>query len=226
MILAALALALAQPAACPDVVTPEAFACRALRAAKAGEHEEAATAFEQAALATADSEAAKARAFAAAGNMWIAAGKAGKAALALDKALASPALIAEQRGQVQLDRARAAEMQGDLKTARRLVDTAAPSISGDPFYWYFSAALAVREGNGPLAQSAINKALSMAPADPAVLVEAGHVAQLTGDIAGARAYWMRAVAADPGGASGKAAQDALKRLPAPLTVKPDAATSG
>ena len=56
--------------------------------------------------------------WAAAGNMWIAANQPGKAALALDKALAGTGLQAEQRGEALLDRARAAEAQNDLKTAR------------------------------------------------------------------------------------------------------------
>ena len=69
------------------------------------------------------------RMLAAAGNMWIAAGQPGKAALALDKALAGTGLLADQRGEALLDRARAAEAQGDLKTARAKVTAAAKSIS-------------------------------------------------------------------------------------------------
>ena len=84
---------------------------------------------------------------AAAGNMWIAAGQPGKAALDLDKALAMPGLEAEQRGEALLDRARAAEAQNDLKTARAKLNEAAASHLGRPFYWYFSAALAIREGD-------------------------------------------------------------------------------
>ena len=78
-------------------------------------------------------------------NMWIAAGQPGKAALALDKALAGSGLLADQRGEALLDRARAAEAQGDLKTARAKVTAAATTISEDAFLWYFSAALAIRE---------------------------------------------------------------------------------
>jgi len=152
IVLVAAALALAAPV-CPDVVTPEAFVCRALEASTAGKAEAAATAFEQAALATDDKDPAKARMFAAAGNMWIAAGQPGKAALALDRALAGPGLQAEQRGEALLDRARAAEAQNDLKTARAKANEAAATISADPFYWYFSAALAIREGDKATAQA-------------------------------------------------------------------------
>jgi tetratricopeptide (TPR) repeat protein len=216
----AAALAAAAPAgACPDVVTPEAFVCRALEASKAGKPEAAAAAFEQAALATADGDPAKARMLAAAGNMWIAANQPGKAALALDKALTGTALQAEQRGEALLDRARAAEAQNDLKIARARLNEAAATVSSDPFYWYFSAALAIREGHAPTAQYAIGRALSLAPADPTILFEAGHVAHFAGDLAKARSYWTQASQFDPNGPVGKAALEAIKLLPSPATQK-------
>lgn len=213
----------AATAACPDVVTPDAFVCRALEASRAGKAEAAATAFEQAALATDDKDPAKFRMLAAAGNMWIAAGQPGKAALALDRALAGTALQAEQRGEALLDRARAAEAQNDLKTARARLNEAGATISGDPFYWYFSAALAIRELDKATAQNAINRALSLAPGDPAILFEAGHVAHFTGDQAKARIYWTQAAAADSAGPIGKAAREAIALLPGPVTPKASAA---
>ena len=223
----AAALAAAQPAAagCPDVVTSEAFVCRALEASRSGRHEESARAFEQAALAASEKDPATARMWAAAGNMWIAAGHAGKAAYALDKALSLPGLQAEQRGEALLDRARAAEVQNDLKTARAKVNEAAQTISADPFLWYFSAALAIRENDPATAKAAINRALVLAPNDPTVLFEAGHVAHFSGDLAAARDYWTRAAAADPGGPSGKAAREALALLARPQPVQSPAGTT-
>jgi tetratricopeptide (TPR) repeat protein len=159
--------------------------------------------------------------YAAAGNLWIAAGEAGKAALDLDKALALPGLEAEQRGEALLDRARAAEAQNDLKTARARANEAAQTISGDPFYWYFSAALALREQDPATAQMAINKALTLAPSDPTILFEAGHVAHFTGDDEKARGYWMRAAGSDPNGEIGKAAAKAVEMLGVTPTVKLD-----
>jgi tetratricopeptide (TPR) repeat protein len=222
MILILAALAAAAPAAasrCADVVTAEAFICRALEAQQASRPADAATAFEQAAAQTDPKDGGQARLYAAAGNMWIAAEQPGKAALALDRALALPGLISEQRGEALLDRARAAEAQGDLKTARARVNEAASTIAEDPFYWYFSAALAIREENKMAAQAAIGRALAIAPADPTILFEAGHVAHFAGDIVGARDYWTRTVQRDPSGPAGKAAAEALRMLPAPLTVK-------
>lgn len=219
MILAVVAaIAAAQPAPCPDIVTAEAFICRAIRATADSKPQAAAEAFEQAALALDASNPEASRAWAAAGNMWIAAGQPGKAALALDKALAGTGLMAEQRGEALLDRARAAEAQNDLKTARAKVTEAAQSISADPFLWYFSAALAIREGDAATAKSSIGRALTLEPNDPLILFEAGHVAHFAGDIAGARDYWTRASASDPKGAVGKAARDALAMLAQPAAA--------
>jgi tetratricopeptide (TPR) repeat protein len=217
----AAALAAAAPAtgACPSVVTPEALVCRALEAQKAGDPAAAAQGFEEAALAASDNEGATAHMFAAAGNLWIEANQPAKAAVALDKAIAMPGLTNAQRGEALLDRARAAEALGDLRTARSKLNLAAPSIGGDPFYWYFSAALAVREGDAATAKSAIAKALSLAPDDPTVLFEAGHVAHFTGDDAAARRYWQQAQAGDPRGPTGAAAAKAIEILGVTPVVK-------
>ena len=212
---AAIAAAQAAAATCPDLVTPQAFVCRALQSSKAGDPEAAASAFEQAAAAQTNDDAEKARMWAAAGNMWIAANQPGKAAIALDKALAGTGLQAEQRGEALLDRARAAEAQNDLKTARSKVNEAARTIFEDPFLWYFSAALAIREGDAMTAKTAIGKALTLEPNNPTILFEAGHVHHFAGDEAAARSYWSRAASADPNGKSGQAAREALALLPAP-----------
>jgi tetratricopeptide (TPR) repeat protein len=220
----AAAVATASPAAndaCPQLVTPTALVCRALSAERNGDHAGAAQAFEEAAKASPDKDPATARMYAAAGNLWIAAKQPGKAAFDLDKALAMPGLEAEQRGEALLDRARAAEDQDDLKTARAKANEAAQTISDDPFYWYFSAALAIRENDPATAQMAINKALTLAPSDPTVLFEAGHVADFVGDDDKARSYWMRAAGSDPSGETGKAAAKAVEMRGVTPTVKLD-----
>lgn len=206
---------------CVDGETADALICGALQAEKSGDHAAAAEKFEQAAKASPDKDPRTARMWAAAGNLWIAAKQPGKAADDLDKALAMPGLQAEQRGEALLDRARAAEAQDDLKTARAKADEAAQTISADPFYWYFSAALAIRENDPIAAQKAIDKALALAPSDPTVLFEAGHVADLLGDDERARSYWTRAADADPNGETGKAAAKAIELLGVTPTVKLD-----
>jgi len=227
IILIAAALAQAAPAAastCPTVLTQAAQSCRAVEASNAGRFADAAAAFESAADLTPAGDPARDRALAAAGNMWIAAGQPGKAAVALDKALAGTGLRAEQHGLALLDRARAAEAQGDLKTARAKVSEAAKTISEDPYLWFFSAALAVREDDIPTAKASINRALAMAPDSAEVLFEAGHIAKAAGEDAQARDYWNRAIDADPRGAAAKAARQALAMTDAPLTVTNQVAT--
>jgi len=217
-ILAAAAFAAAS-SPCPDVVTADAFICRAVHATADSKPNEAAQDFEQAAKQLDASDPQVGKLYAAAGNSWIAADESAKAALDLDKALAGTSLQGPQRGEALLDRARAAEAQGDIKTARAKVGEAQQTISKDPFLWFFSAALAIRENDPATAKSSIEQALTLAPADPTILFEAGHVAQFTGDDVGARDYWNRAIARDPNGEAGNAARDALKLLPVPLTVQ-------
>jgi tetratricopeptide (TPR) repeat protein len=219
--LLAIALAAAAPATCPDVVTPDALVCRALEAQSHGDSAAAAQAFEEAAKAAPEAEPATARMWAAAGNLWIAADQPGKAALDLDRALAMKGLEAEQRGEALLDRARAAEAQDDLRTGRAKLNEAAATIADDPFYWYFSAGLAIRENDPATARAAIGKALTLAPNDPTILFEAGHVADFSGDQDQARSYWMRAAAGDPNGEIGKAAAKALEMLGVTPSVKLD-----
>ena len=224
LILAALVAVQAPASSCPTVLTHEAQACRAIEASNAGRFADAAAAFEAAAELSSATDPARDRALAAAGNMWIAAGQPGKAALALDKAIAGTGLKADQHGLALLDRARAAEAQGDLKTARAKIDEAAKTISEDPFLWYFSAAISLREENIPAAKSAINRALAMVPDSAEVLFEAGHIAKAGGEDAQARDYWNRAIAADPNGPTGKAARKALAMTDVPLTVTDKVAT--
>jgi tetratricopeptide (TPR) repeat protein len=210
--------------ACPTVLTQAAQSCRAVEATKSGRFAEAATAHESAAELTPSGDPAKDRALAAAGNMWIAAGQPGKAALALDRALAGTGLQAEQHGLALLDRARAAEAQNDLKTARAKIAEASKTISEDPYLWFFSAALAVREDDIPTAKTSINRALAMAPDSAEVLFEAGHIAEAAGENSRARDYWSQAMKADPNGPAGKAAREAMAMSDVPFTVTNQVAT--
>jgi len=218
---AAAAVAPVSSAGCPDLVTPDALVCRAVAADKAGDSQAAAQAFEEAAKASGQ-DPRTGRMWAAAGNMWIAANQPAKAAADLDKALASGGLEGAQRGEALLDRARAAEEQGDYATARARVTEAGQTISNDPFYWLFSAALAIREGDHGTAQSAITRALALAPRDPSILFEAGHVALFNGDDEQARSYWRRAQDSDPHGPIGRSAAKAIEVLGVTPTLKTDA----
>ena len=221
-LIAVLAAMVAAPApaapACPADGSSVAFLCKALNAADHERFAEAAEAFEQAAALSPAGDPRTQRMLAGAGNMWIAAGQPGKAALDLDRALTGTGLQAEQRGMALLDRARAAEAQNDLKAARRFAAEAGQTIGEDPFYWYFSAALAVRENDLPGASAAIGKALTLAPTTAEILFEAGYIANERGDAAAARDYWARAVTADGGGKVGAAAKRALDAMGQPATA--------
>ena len=201
-----------RPATCGDAL------CRARAAEQDRDYASSASEFEAVAAAAPAGSPTAARALAAAGNMWIAANQPGKAAMALDRALAGRGLEADDRGEALLDRARAAESQGDLKTARAKVQLAVESIAADPFLWYFSAALAVRENNLPEAKIAIARALKLAPTSPEILFEAGHVAAAADEPAAARDYWQRSLAAEPNGPTAGAARAALAAAEVPLTV--------
>ena len=228
MILIAALIAAADPGQLPAEAAPdskcsmpasaERHACLAVNRQLTGRFAEAAQEFEAGAGLLKPGDPTADRMLAAAGNMWIAAGQAGKAALALDKALAGTGLLAEQRGEALLDRARAAEAQNDLKTARAKVTAAAETITNDAFLWYFSAALAIRENDPATAKLAIGRALVLEPNDPTVLFEAGHVFHFAGDEPRAREYWARASAADPKGKSGDAARRALAMMDVPIQV--------
>jgi tetratricopeptide (TPR) repeat protein len=218
MIVLPLLIALAAAPACPDTADAASSLCRAIHASDAKNFGEAAAEFERAAAASPVGDPRTQHLLAAAGNMWIAAGQPDKAAIALDRALAGTGLLADQRGLALLDRARSAEAQGDLKAARRFVTTATQSAADDPFLWYFSAALAIRESDLPTARLAINRALALAPNDADILFEAGHVAEAEGKLAAARDYWQKALDADPAGPTGEAARSALGMVDVPLAV--------
>ena len=153
------------------------------------------------------------------GNLRLKAGDAAAAAKDFHQGLAIPGGTALERGELLLDRARAAQVIGDLATADARSAEAARLVPGDPFLWYFRATLAVAAGDVPRAKIAIARALALAPTDPTILFESGHVASLAGDDSAARAAWAKALAADPTGPTGHRARDALGLAGVPLTVR-------
>lgn len=155
----------------------QARACLGLAYAAQERWAPAATAFEQAAL---EAETAKdprrADYWVQSGNAWLAANDGAKARKAFDSALATTLLTPELRGEVHLDRARAAVALGDVAAARPDIDKGLELVPADPFAWYLSAALAHREGNNARARADIAKALQLAPDDPDVKKFASAIA--------------------------------------------------
>ena len=188
----------------------KARTCLGLAYAKLERWAPAATAFEQAAMeAETAKDSGRAHFWAQSGNSWVAAGDPAKARRAFDAALAVPTLTDELRGEVHLDRARAAVAAGDFASARGDIDQGLKLVPGDPFAWYLSSALALREERVARAKEDIAKAVSLAPDDADVLLHAGTIAGVTGEIVAAQSFYERAARIAPGSPAGKAAQAAL-----------------
>ena len=143
------------------------------------------------------------------GNAWLAGADAPKARAAFDLALTLPTLGPELRGEVHVDRARALVALDDLPGARRDLDTALELVPGDGFAWYMSAALARRQKDLKRAQDHIAKAVALAPDDAEVLLEAGTIAGLSGEVDAARGLYARAARAAPNSDAGRRAAAAL-----------------
>jgi len=193
----------------------EAAQCEALALAALDRWADAAVAFEHTALeAERLKDLRSADHWVEAGNAWLAAGEPAKARKDLDTALATTLLSAKLRGEAHLDRARAFVAAGDVPAARSDIDKALTLVPGDPFAWYLSAALARRETNLTRARADIAKGLALAPEEPSLLLEAGSIAGVAGDVEAARGFYQRAAKAGPNTDSGRAAAAALAE-PAP-----------
>lgn len=184
--------------------------CLGLAYTKLERWEPAATAFEQAAReAERAQDPRRADFWVQSGNSWLAAGDGVKARAAFDAALATTSLAPELRGEVHLDRARADVLLKDDAAARVDLDRGLQLVPADPFGWYLSAALALRQEQVPRAQTDIAKAVQLAPDDADVLLLAGNVAGTAGDVEAARNFYSKAILAAPDSPTAKAAQAAL-----------------
>ncbi|HEY0624823.1 tetratricopeptide repeat protein [Sphingomonas sp.] len=153
--------------------------------------------------------------WAQAGNAWLAAADPAKARAALDAALATGNLTGLELGEAHLDRARVLVASGDLGGARADLDQAVLKAPGDPMAWLLSATLARRTGDLPLAQRHIKEAVTRAADDASVQLEAGNIAAMSRDEAGARAAWEKAAQLAPGTPQADAARAALKQFDTP-----------
>lgn len=152
--------------------------------------------------------------WAQAGNAWLAAGDAAKARSALDAALATGTLTGLSLGEAHLDRARAMVAGDDVENARDDIDHALGEVPTDPLAWLLSATLARRMQEMPRAKKDIAEALRLGGDDPAVQLEAGNIAAVAGDEAGAKAAWQQAVSLRPDSVPAKAAAAALRQFEA------------
>lgn len=175
----------------------------------------AAEAFEQSAREAARAgDGTAAAIWAQAGNALLAGGEPDKARAALDQALALNVLAGTELGEVRLDRARALVGAGDTAAARTDLDLALQLVERDPLAWLLSATLARRTGDLVRAARDIAEAQRRAPDDASVRLEAGNIAALAGDEAGAKAAWNAAMTVQPGSDAAKRAQAALAQFAA------------
>jgi tetratricopeptide (TPR) repeat protein len=195
--------------------------CAGLAEAAQGHWPQAAGDFEAAARAAAIARDTRIGSYwAQAGNAWLAAGEPAKARAALDAALAAGTLTGLQRGEAQLDTARALVATGDLKSGRAMLDQALVGAAADPLAWLLSATLARRMDDLPRASKDIAEALARSADDASVQLEAGNIAALSHDETGARRAWQQAVRIAPDSSQGRAAATALRQFDASGTGRP------
>lgn len=217
MMLLALLLQAAAPSSCPNpdaLPAPvAALRCGGMTLVQARRWREAAARFEDAARQLNDAKAADL--WAQAGNAWLAAGEPTRAGAALDAALVwSEGRSEFDKGELRLDRARAAVAAGDLDAGRAVLDQALKNVPDDPLSWLLSATLARRMGQPARAATDIAEALKRAPDDAAVQLEAGNLAALAGDRPRATEHWSEAARLQPDGEAGRAAKAALAQFTA------------
>lgn len=152
-----------------------------------------------------------------AGTTALARGEAARALGALDQAhidaMAAPDLVLG--GDIQIDRSRAlVALKRDAEAATALAEARGASPKNSEA-WLLSATLSRRQGKLTEAQTQIETAAGIEPRDPAIGLEAGVIAVLSGRDAAARKSWESVVAAAPDSDAAKTATAYLAQLSAP-----------
>src|SRR3546814_18104855 len=93
--------------------------------------------------------------------------------------------------------------------ARSDINEGLQLVPDDPFGWYISSALALKEGLLARAQDDIAEAVRLAPEDPNLLVHAGNVAGISVEIEGATGLDAKATRDAPDDEAATAARSAL-----------------
>lgn len=191
----------------------KAASCLGLAYAQLSRWDPAAAAFEQAAIG-AQSGGHKLEAgilWTQAGNAMLPANNADRALAYFDKAEATGALKGRPLGQMNMDRARAAVMKGDMVLARTAMDKTVELSPDDPLGWLLSATLARRMNDITRAHTDIEKAMDLSPDDASVFLEAGNIAMVAGYPVDAEEAWRRAMIVQPNSEAAAAAKNALTK---------------
>jgi len=196
----------------------EAELCLGLAHSKLEDWSEA----EQAFLAGRDAAGAnrmlRARLGAMAGSAALAGGHDEAALAALDAARADATGLADAAltAGIALDRARALVGLTRLDQAATALAEARDAMPASPEAWLLSATLSRRQGNLAQAQQQIERAAELMPVDPAIGLEAGVIAVLSGHEEAARKSWQSVIAAAPESPEAATAKGYIAQLgPAP-----------
>lgn len=185
--------------------------CLGIALAQDGQWQEAAAAFGEA-RAAADTMVWRARLGAMAGEAALTAGDAAGALAALDAAKAEAAGDAVMTGGIALYRARALVALGREAEAVAPLAEARVAAPNDAQVWLLSATLSRRLNRLGEAQAQIEKAAALLPIDPAIGLEAGVIAVLSGHDDAARKSWQSVVVAAPDSDAAATAKAYLAQL--------------
>lgn len=158
-----------------------------------------------------------------AGTMALTQGEDARGLALLDRAHADAKTVLDSQlaGDVQVDRSRAlVALKREAEAASALAE-ARTANAQNAEAWLLSATLARRQDKLAEAQSQIETAAGLDPRDPAIGLEAGVIAVLSGREAAARKSWESVVAAAPDSDAAHAARGYLKQLgAAPVQTAP------
>ncbi len=195
--------------------------CKGLALTALGRWKEAAEVFAIAHDDTPLSELAlRARRGAMAGNAALAAGDTAAALAAFDAAHAEARRAKDTAvaGGIALDRARALVALNRTEEAAAALAEARAVVPDTALTWLLSATLSRRQGKLAEAQTQIERAAGLAPADPEIGLEAGVIAVLGGRAEAARRSWRSVIAMTPDSQAARTARGYLDQLgPEPQT---------
>lgn len=152
-----------------------------------------------------------------AGNARLAEGDMQRAMDLLDAAAeqASTLGLTGLLGEIEIDRARALVSLGQEDEAADALEAARDVARDNPLAWLLSATLSRRMDDLANAQIQIERAAALDPADPAIGLEAGLIAALSGRDGAARKSWQSVIALGADIPQAAAARDYLAQLEAP-----------